>query len=131
MKFSGHQEGVSPIGALFLACVFAAFAFCLLKVLPPFIDYGTVKDVFERTANDPASKSKTITTIKSQIQKKLSVNGANNFDMKTAYFSKNGEEIRMGFAYDVKEKIFANIFFVIEFEYSNDGSAVPKSKKKS
>lgn len=112
------QKGLSPIGVLFVICVFAFSVIAGLKLAPYYIDYNTLRSVYEEKAGMADFKEMAPEEKISSISKALTMNNVRDFDIReNSYFmTEEGEKV-LGFKYEVRQHMFANIDVVLSFSY--------------
>jgi len=112
------QKGLSPLGVLFVVCVFAAALLAVFKIAPHYLDYNTLTTVYSDVAKDPAMKGASQTEIFSGVKKRLRINGVRSFSVKENSFYDDSEEVPvLGFEYVVKENLAGNLFAYMEFSH--------------
>lgn len=118
METMNKQKGMSPVVVLFLLCMFAFALVVVLKLVPAYLDYSTLKTSFNGFAEDPKAKEVDYPEFRSMVGKRLDINGVREFNFKeSAYMNKNEEGMVVGFKYEVRKHMFINIDAVMSFEY--------------
>lgn len=112
------QTGMSPVTVLLLVCMAAFAVVVTFKVVPHYIDYYTLKklyqDVNEHESLDDMSPQQILTA----IDRRLMVNAVNDFKPKdNSILSKETGKMQVGFDYEVAEHLFGNVSVVLAFEY--------------
>jgi len=116
--FSNRQRGSSPTLILFNVCVFAFVLLVGAKVIEPYIDYNTIRAVFEDVSRFPDSAEASPDALKSKIESALTLNNVRNWDLKeNAYYADAKGNRVLGFDYEVRKKLFYNVDIVLSFKY--------------
>ena len=109
------QGGASALGVLFGVSALVAVFTLLLKLGPHYIDFQTMKSVFNALpANQVHTMSKS--EIYTSLQKRFKVNSLRDFDIKdivTIERQKTGTVVTV--AYERRENIVANVDAVLMF----------------
>ena len=120
------QLGLSPIGVLAFTCLFALAVVLGLKLTTHYIDYYSIKGIFERLQDDPEIDEMDEDAIYSKLESRLYVSGIRDFDIRENSFIAidDEDEVLLEFDYEVREHIIANIDVVLTFSYSSNPEAV-------
>lgn len=105
------QRGVSMLGILVICIIIVLVAVVALKVTPAYIEFGTVKTAM-LAAKDGG---KTVNEIQRAFQRYADVNSVSVISGKDLDITKEGNNIVVGFHYDKKIPLFANVSILIEF----------------
>lgn len=113
-----HQKGLSPIGILFVVCVLAFALMVTLKLAQHYIDFYSVRSIFQEKASSGQARDMAPEKIKEDLYKQLAINNIRDFSLdERAYFvSESGARV-LGFNYEVREHLFANIDAVLTFKF--------------
>ena len=115
------QKGVSPIGVLFLVCTFAFFVLVGLKLAEHYIDYNTIRSSYKELAENNEFKAMGGGERLEAISRTLNLNNIREWDIKgNTYFSNADGEKVLGFSYEVRVHMFANIDVVLVFNYESE-----------
>lgn len=117
-KLAQRQRGMSTLSLLIGIALLGFVITCSLKMIPAYIDYWTLKGIFESVEADPSIKQATPKQIESMIEKRLTINSVRSFDQKenASIRQEDGETI-IEFYYEVRESLFANVDVVMKFEH--------------
>ncbi|HEY4373321.1 MAG TPA: DUF4845 domain-containing protein [Burkholderiales bacterium] len=113
--YQPRQRGVSILGILFICVGIVLVAVLTLKITPAYMEYGTVKKALQ-AAKD--SGGKTVLDLQKAFQRNADINGITVIYSKDLDITKEGNDIVMGFHYDKKIPLFANVSILIEFQAS-------------
>ena len=112
------QKGMSPVTVLFLICVFAFVLIVALKLATHYMEYFSVRSVFQEMAEDKQTKSEPIGKIKRDIYTQLAINNIRDFNLDDrAYFVNDDGDNVLGFNYEVREHMFGNIDVILTFKF--------------
>lgn len=111
-SYQPRQRGVSILGILFICVAIVLVAVLALKITPAYMEFGTVKKSLQ-SAKD--SGAKTVVDIQKAFQRNADINGITVISGKDLDITKDGNDIVIGFHYDKKIPLFANVSILIEF----------------
>lgn len=112
------QKGLSPIGVLFNVCVFALILLVASKVIENYLDYRTIRSVFIEEAEMPNIATKSNGEITNDLEKTLVMNSIREWDFNgSVYFMNDKGQRVLGFAYEDRKHLFANIDIVMSFSF--------------
>jgi hypothetical protein len=118
MNMKSKQAGLSPAGVLVFVVLIALVALVGIKLAPFYMDYSTVRTVFQDTAQSPEAQNLSLKRLQSLVSKRLLINSVRDFDIKESlYMDKSDAETVIGFEYEVREHIVANIDVILTFEF--------------
>ncbi len=113
------QKGLSPVGVLFMVCVFAFVLLLFFKLAPHYMDYWTLRTVFTETGAIPGLTKQTNHNINNTLEKRLIINSFREFDpRKDAYVEREDGVLFLGFEYKVTEHMIGNIDVVLTFAHA-------------
>lgn len=116
--FSLKQKGMSPISVLFVVCAFALILMVALKLSTHYLDYNSIRKAYQAQSESPGIKDAAPQKILDDIDKQLRINSVRDFDLKgNSYFENEKGAKVLGFKYEVREHMFANVDVVLSFEY--------------
>lgn len=117
-KLAQRQRGMSTLSLLIGIALLGFVITCSLKMIPAYIDYWTLKGIFEEVEADPSIKQATPKQIVSMLDRRLTVNNIRNFDQSEHVSIRQEEgEVFIEFYYEVRESLFANVDVVMKFEH--------------
>lgn len=112
------QTGMSPVSVLFLICISAFAVVVTFKLVPHYIDYYTLKKVYQDVNERESLDNMSPQQILSAIDKRLTVNAVDHFKPKdSSILSKETGKMQVGFDYEITEHLFGNVSVIIAFEY--------------
>lgn len=112
------QKGLSPIGILFMVCTFALIVVTGLKLTPHYLDYNTIRSVYETVASDPNIAKKGPAEVYDALSKALTLNSIQEFNLQSnTYFNNDSGEKVLGFNYEIRVHMFSNIDVVLTFDH--------------
>ena len=115
MKNLKKQQGLSPIGWLF---VISVFVFCLMtiaKLGPHYLDDRYVNATLKTLAEDPNFPRMTVSEVKDKLKKTFSINGVRGKPAKSVKVTKNSDGILVTVAYEERFNFIHNIDVVLQF----------------
>ena len=119
--FGLKQKGLSPIGILFVVCVFAFFVMIGLKLGPKYLDYNTIRSVFKDAAVEAERNKMKPDDIRRKIESMLVINNVRDFNMReNAFIGVNQGVTVVEFEYQIREHLLYNIDVVLTFSFSDE-----------
>lgn len=107
-----RQRGVSILAILFICVAIVLVAVLALKVTPAYMEFGTVKKSMMAAKE---SGGKTVADLQKAFQRNADINSISVISGKDLEITKEGNNIVVGFHYDKKIPLFANVSLLIEF----------------
>lgn len=126
MRSEYFQKGLSPLGGLFVAAVGAAVLMIVLKLMPHYMDYSSIKTVHEKMALEPNILTMAAAKRNGRIQLLLTTHQVRSYDSNNSYIgeSENGQLV-FGFQYEIKESMVANVSAVLDFSHEVEIKEAP------
>lgn len=115
------QKGLSPIGVLFVVCTFAFIVMVGLKLFEHYIDYNTIRSTYKELAEKSEFMAMGANDKFDAISSALTLNNIREWDYRENTYFNNGDGDKvLGFAYEVRVHMFANIDVVLVFNYESE-----------
>ena len=115
----GRQQGVSVVGLLFIFVLAAFIAVVLMRVVPAYVSYWTVKSAMDSVAQSPEPIVGGKSAIMNMISRRLEINDVRGIDPKAFKIEKtNGGAYTIQVAYERREHLFGNIDVVLAFNHA-------------
>jgi uncharacterized protein (UPF0248 family) len=115
MMKAAKQQGLSMPGFLVTAIVLIFVAVLAMRLIPAYMQDGTIKEVFNAVAHDPDMKNATIRDIQIAYSKRASVQDITAIKLDDVVIDKNDSGIALSASYQVKIPLVANISLLLEF----------------
>lgn len=113
------QTGLTAISWVVVLAYLALQGILALRIIPVYLNYGTLQTVMDQMAEDPEMKGKGAKDISRIFRKRLKVN--NLYDLSASKDAFKFKKIEKGFnlsiSYEEKGPIFKNLNFVADFKY--------------
>ena len=74
MNMRHRQSGMSVIGMLSIGVMVGFFAMCAIRMVPPYLEYLSVKEIITKVATEKASGDVTIPQIRRRIENLFNTN---------------------------------------------------------
>ncbi len=74
MNMRHRQSGMSVIGMLSIGIMVGFFAMCAIRMVPPYLEYLSVKEIITKVATEKASGDVTIPQIRRRIENLFNTN---------------------------------------------------------
>jgi len=115
----GRQQGVSVLGLLFGFILVAFIAVVLMRIVPVYVGYWTVKSAMDSIAQSPEPIIGGKPTIMSMINRRMEINDVSGIDPKAFQIQKTKDgayDVKV--AYERREHLFGNIDVVLVFNHA-------------
>jgi hypothetical protein len=113
-----RQRGMSTLSLLVVVALVGLGITCGLKMIPAYIDYWSLKGIFEAVEADPATQQANPKLVESMLQKRLDINSIRSFSQKDSVSIRQEDgQLIIEFYYEVREELFANVDVVMKFEH--------------
>lgn len=114
------QGGLSFSGFMFGAFLLVLLSITGLKVIPAYMQYEQIKNVFVTIANDPEMQQAGIGQIKMSFNKRASIDDIKSITAEDIEIAKDANgRLRLAANYEVRVPLFANISLVMDFAPSS------------
>jgi Tfp pilus assembly protein PilE len=113
-----RQRGVSLGGLLIICFIIGIVALLAMKVLPEYIEYGSIRKVTTAIVQDPAMKTATLADVKTSFSKRAEIDNIKIINADDLDITKEDDKLVISFSYTKKVPLFANISLLIDFEGS-------------
>ncbi len=110
------QRGVSMLGIFLICAVIVLGAVGMLKVIPAYIEFGTIK----KAASGSRDGAKTVADVVRGFDKRAQVDDITAISGKDLEVTKEGNNIIVSFKYEKKVPLFANVSVLFEFSGSTN-----------
>ena len=114
------QIGATFITWLMLAGILGFLAVAGLKLIPVYMEYGTIVSVMEDVAKEQSPGKKSPTTIWKSIDKRLHINNVRYIKKENFKYERGNLADTMTIKYEVRTPLFGNLDAVAKFEKSMD-----------
>lgn len=113
-----RQRGVSLGGLLIICFILGIVALLAMKVIPEYIEYGTIRKVTTAMVQDPAMKTATLADVKVSFSKRAEIDNIKVISADDLDITKEDDKLVISFSYTKKVPLFANISLLFDFEGS-------------
>lgn len=115
-----RQKGVSLSGLLIGAVILIVVALFGFKLIPPYLQFLSVKKNINAIANDPELKSASVLEIKRAFDRRAQFDGITIVDASALEISKAGGQLAISAAFSTKVPLAGNVSACIDFQASNN-----------
>lgn len=113
-----YQAGMSPVGVLVTISLVALILVVGLKVAPHYMDYLTLKKIYQDVNTSEEVDEMSPQQIFTAIEKRIMLNAINDFKTReNTLLNKETGNMRVGLDYEVQEHLFGNVSVLLNFEY--------------
>lgn len=119
MQTRNRQQGITMWGLLVVGALFVFFTLMFFKLLPPYLENGTVKTALENVAKQPDAGNMEKSQIQAALQRRFDIDDVKRVDLSKHLFVERKPGVTViRVAYEVREPLFYNITALIEFSHS-------------
>jgi len=116
MTTGRQQRGISAIGGLLALVVVCFVALIVIRVVPIYVSYFTVKSTLEALQQDPASRQMSTFEIYNTLQKRFDIGYVSVVDAKQVKIRQQGKERILSLAYEDRRTLLGNLDIVASFD---------------
>ncbi len=113
------QRGISLNGLMIGGIVLALVALLAMKVVPPWIEYGSILRAAKATAADGSLKEASVAQVRESYAKRAEIDNVTSIGPKDLDVTKDGSDLVISFQYVKKVPLFGNTSIVFDFEGSS------------
>jgi hypothetical protein len=121
-----NQLGMTFIGTVFVGAFVVGAAILVMKLIPPYLEFFSVKKVISVMAKDTGLSNMSPTEIKASFDRHAVIDNIKVINGSDLEISKDGGETNVTANYDVTVPLFGNLSAFIHFETSTGGAIVAK-----
>jgi len=119
MQAISRQRGITIWGLMFLGFIFVVTLLLFFKLLPPYLEYTTVKTVLENVAKTPDIGNYDKGQIKIEIDRRFGIEDVKNVDLaKSLFVEKKPGNTTISIRYEVRVPIAYNVTALLDFDAS-------------
>jgi hypothetical protein len=116
MSARRRQSGLSMLGILCILLMLGFFAMCIIRMMPPYLEYLSVKDIIVRIVMDPETQKESVSDIRRKISNIFNTNQIYLLDPKEVeVFNKSGKTY-IDANYEVRQPVMWRIDSVLKFD---------------
>lgn len=112
------QRGMTTFSIVFLIGGIAVVAFLVMKMLPPYLEYFSIKKVLAVMAKQEDLQNMTSPDIRKAFDRRATIDNITVVEGKDLEVSKEGGDTVVSVEYSVKIPLVANVSAVIDFSDS-------------
>ncbi len=113
-----RQRGMTAVGWLFVLVLVAVFATILIRLVPVYIDGFNVYSSLSSLESDIQAKGKSPLELRKMLMKRLDINMVRDVKTENISFSRDRNGTIVEVDYEVRRKLFGNLFMVVVFNKS-------------
>jgi hypothetical protein len=113
------QRGVGFVGMIFVATGIILVAILGMQLIPSYIRYAQLNQIFKTMANDPDMRDASIMQIKSSFGKRAEINNIRDVTGEDIEITKSNGTLSLSASYSVRIPLVANASLVLEFNPSS------------
>ncbi len=116
MTTDRRQRGVSMIGGLLMLIVVCFVALMVIRIVPIYVSYFTVKSTLEALQQDPASRQMSVAELYNTLQKRFEIGYVSVVDARRVKIRQQGRERILSLAYEDRRTLIGNLDIVASFD---------------
>lgn len=116
------QRGVSLIGILLWGIVIVLVAILVMKLVPAYVEFFTIKKVLVDIGQDPEIDAMSNAAIRAKFEKRSEIDTIHSVKPDDLDISRNEGETIISADYDFKSKLVGNISLLVEFHPSSSSA---------
>ncbi|MCX7167766.1 MAG: DUF4845 domain-containing protein [Rhodocyclales bacterium] len=113
------QRGLSLNTLMVGGAVLALASLLVMKVLPPWMEYGNLVKAVKGTAADSGLKDASVKQVREAFGRRADMDDVKSVSPQDIEITKEGGELVISFAYTKKIPLFGNTSLVFDFEGSS------------
>lgn len=115
-----YSRGITLLGFVILLCVAGFFAYCVMKLVPVYVEYFGVVKAMEQIKDEPGASQKTIEQIRRDLNVKFDLQYVDEKDIPPAAIQLKREATGpvLRIAYEKRVPFMYNIDLVASFDKS-------------
>ena len=111
-----HQSGMSVIGMLVIGIMVGFFAMCAIRMVPPYMEYLTVKEVVTKVATEKAAGDVTIPNIRRRIANLFNTNQVYALSPRDVKVYRKEGKTYIDASYEVRVPVAGKIGAIMNFD---------------
>ena len=121
-----NQRGMTFIGVTFVGMIIVFGAILIMKLIPPYLEFWSVKKVISVMAKDPALPNMTTQEIRASFDRRAIIDNISIVKGSDLEISKDKGGTVASMNYSVTVPVVANLSALMEFEASTQGARAAK-----
>ena len=117
------QEGVSFITVMLLAPLVGLLVLVVIKLVPVYLEYSSVKSVLNGMISDRAETYTSTNQVRGTLFKRLDVNEVKSVTMENVEVTREGPVYTIAIDYEVRVPLFYNIAILVTFSDKGEVSS--------
>lgn len=118
------QRGVSLFGFMLIAIMVIILAMLLMKLVPAYIDFFSVKKILNAMGQDEAVKSMSNAEIRNSFAKRAEVGYVTVVKPDDLDINRAGGNVAISTEYEYRTPLIANISLVVDFKASSNPASL-------
>ncbi len=116
------QRGMTLISMVIIGSFLASLGLAVLKILPAYMNYASVKSIMDEMPRDEKIKGKSPKYIRSILYRNLDINNLSMIyqDKKAFKFSKIDGGYKLSLKYEFRENLIGNFDYIVVYDYEVD-----------
>lgn len=112
------QTGMTMIGIMFIGILVVFAALVTMRMVPAYVEYGSIVKVLKAISNDPDLKTMSITEIRASFDRRATIDNITAVKGEDLDISKDGGEVIIEATWSAKKPIVGNVSVVMDFTAS-------------
>lgn len=116
MNMRHSQSGMSVIGMLVIAIMVGFFVMCAVRMVPPYMEYLTVKQVVSKIASEKAAEDVTIPDIRRRIANLFNTNQIYALQPRDVKVYRKDGKTYVDASYEVRTPVAGKVDAIMNFD---------------
>lgn len=112
------QTGITLVGMLFIGILVVFAALVIMRMVPAYIEYGSIAKILKTMSNDPDLKSMSIKEIRDSFDRRATIDNISSIKGEDLDISKDGGETVVEATWSAKRPIAGNVSVIMDFTAS-------------
>jgi len=116
MNMRHSQSGMSVIGMLAIGIMIGFFVMCAVRMVPPYMEYLTVKQIVSKAASEKAAEDVTIPDIRRRIDNLFNTNQIYALQPRDVKVYRKDGKTYIDASYEVRTPVMGRIDAIMSFD---------------
>jgi hypothetical protein len=116
MNMRHRQSGMSVIGMLSIGIMVGFFAMCAIRMVPPYLEYLTVKEIITKVATEKAAGDVTIPDLRRRIDNLFNTNQVYALAPRDVKVYRKDGKTYIDASYEVRTPVAGRIDSIMNFD---------------
>jgi SOS-response transcriptional repressor LexA len=115
-----RQRGVTFIGMIFVAAAIIFVAIIALKLIPPYIEYASIRSQFREIARGPDTRGASPAEVRAAFDRRAQIDNIKAITSQDIDVAQEGDGVSLNAAYSVRVPLMGNVSACLDFVVTSD-----------